>query len=131
MPDRDTPALPPPSGRSATVLLVDVDPALTELLAEWLAPHGIGVQHERDAVPGARYDLLVVDIPFPRQDGAQRLGRLVQEHSDTPIIAISAAFFPGVVCRGALCCRLGIAGALPKPVPRAQFLSIVQRLLQR
>lgn len=131
MPDRDTLARPAPPGRSATVLLVDVDPALTELLAEWLAPRGIGVQQECDAVPGARYDLLIVDIPFPRQDGAQRLGRVVQEHPDIPIIAISAAFFPGVVCRGAMCCTLGIAGALPKPVPRAEFLSIVQRLLQR
>ena len=131
MPNREAPADPAPPGRSGTVLVVDVDAALAGLLAEWLAPDGIAVQGDHGAVPGARYDLLIVDIPFPRQDGAQRIARVVQEHPDTPVIAISGAFFPGVVCCGAMACTLGGAGVLPKPVPRADFLGIVQRLLQR
>ncbi len=131
MPDRDTPAPSTPAGRPATVLLVDVDAALTGLVAEWLAPLGIEVQEERDARPGARYDLLIVDLPFPRQDAARRVARVVQEHPDTPVIAVSAAFFPSVTCRGAMACTMGVVGVLPKPVPRADLLNIVQRLLQR
>lgn len=131
MPNRDTPAPATPPGRSATVLLVDVDAALTGLVAEWLASLGIEAREERDAVPGARYDLLIVDIPFPRRDGAQRIARVVQEHPDTPVIAISAAFFRGVVCCGMITGKLGVAGVLPKPVPRADFLDLVQRLLRR
>jgi CheY-like chemotaxis protein len=113
------------------VLVVDVDAALTGLLAEWLAPLGVEVREERDAVPGARYDLLIVDLPFPRQDAARRVERVMHEHPDTPIIAVSAAFFSNVVCCGAMACTLGVVGVLPKPVPREDLLSIVQRLLHR
>lgn len=131
MPNRETPAGLARPGPSATVLVVDVDTALTGVLAEWLAPDGIDMQAERDEVQGARYDLLIVDIAFPRRDGAARVARVVQEHPDIPIIAISAAFFPGLVCCGAMARTLGVAGVLPKPVPRADFLGVVQRLLKR
>ncbi len=131
MPHSDTPVRSPAADGGATVLLVDVDAMLTGLLREWLVPQGIAVRNERDAVPGARYDLLIVDLPFPRQDAARRVERVVHEHPDTPIIALSAAFFPSVSCCGAMACTLGVVGVLPKPVPRADLLNLVQRLLHR
>ena len=123
---RSTP--PRPSG---TVLLVDVDAALSGLLAEWLAADGIEVRSNHEAIPAAPCNLLIVDVAFPRQHGKQRVARVAQSHPDTPIIAIPSAFLPGVACRAKIASALGVAAVLPMPMRREELQSLVQRLLRR
>ena len=113
------------------VLVADADCALFGLLEEWFAASGwqlAGACGPGDAsVDG--YDLIVVDVPFPRQ-GAAMLKALATEHPGTPIIALSSNFFPGVESTGAVARELGVAAVLPKPVTRAALMAVAQRALK-
>ncbi len=113
------------------VLVVDADPALAGLLDEWLAALGVSVDHESVAGAGSqqRYDLAIIDLPFPRQGGAERMARIAREHPDMPIIAVSAAFFPGIPPRGAVARELGVALVLPKPLSQRALFGAVGPLL--
>ena len=111
------------------ILVADADCALYGLLEEWLA--GTGYELAGACAPGEPdrdgYDLIVVDVPFPRAD-VDVLKMLRQEHPGTPIIALSSSFFPGVERTGAVARDLGVAAVLPKPLTREALLGAAQRL---
>jgi CheY-like chemotaxis protein len=113
------------------VLLFDADPALQGLLEEWLAAHGCSVEAAQSGAHCRRhgFDLIVVDIPSPRQGGTAGLKAIAEAHPRTPILALSSSFFPGVDATGAVARALGVAGVLPKPVARAGLLDALRRLL--
>lgn len=113
------------------VLLLDADPALQCLLGEWLAAHGCSVEAAQSGAHCGRdgFDLIVVDIPSPRQGGTEGLKAIAAAHPRTPILALSSSFFPGVGTTGAVARALGVAGVLAKPVTRAGLLDAVRRLL--
>lgn len=118
---------------AARVLLVDIEPALAGLLAEWLQQAGIGVQAAHGAQANAlpcRADLLVIDIPFPRQGPTPRLQALALAWPGTPILALSATFFAGVAARGDVARQLGVAAVLATPVSRDDWVAAVRRLLE-
>jgi CheY-like chemotaxis protein len=112
-------------GARPRAMVVDADEALHGLIEAWLAERGVGVARE---APG-RYDLIVVDLPFPRQGRGGRLARLQREHPGTPIVAMSSNFLPGIEAAGAVAQYLGVARVLPKPVTRDMLLAAVNRLL--
>ena len=118
---------------AARALVVDADRVLVDLLHEWLGTLGVEVIHEDVARSGGagNYDIAIVDVPFPRQDGALRIASIMKEHPSTPILAVSAAFFSCVASGGALARELGVACVLPKPLTREALLGAVRRLLQR
>jgi CheY-like chemotaxis protein len=122
-------ARPPPR-----VLLVDLEPALAGLLAEWLHQAGIEARAARgasaDALP-SRAELLVIDIPYPRQGPPPRLQALALAWPGTPILALSATFLAGVAARGEVARQLGVAAVLATPLSRADWLAAVRRLLER
>jgi CheY-like chemotaxis protein len=122
-------AWPPPC-----VLLVDIEPALAGLLAEWLHRAGIQACAARgtsaDTLP-RRAELLVTDIPFPRQGPSPRLQALALAWPGTPILALSPTFFAGVAAGGEVACTLGVAAVLATPVSREDWLAAVRRLLER
>jgi CheY-like chemotaxis protein len=107
------------------VLLIDVEPGLAALLQEWLAEAGCRVVTDCDEAP----DLVFVDIPFPRQRGAERIRDIAARHPRLPLVALSSSFFAGIDSQGAVAQALGVAGVLPKPVPRAALSATLQRLL--
>ena len=109
------------------VLLVDADPALQGLLEEWLAALGCTVETAHCGRDG--FDLIVVDLPSPRQGGTAGLKAVAEAHPRTPILALSSSFFPGVDTTGAVARALGVAGVLAKPVTRAGLLDALRRLL--
>jgi DNA-binding response OmpR family regulator len=115
------------------VLVVDADPALLALLDEWLADHGCEVVHERRGDDAAQddFDLVVVDIPFPRNGGSDVLKRVAHGNPGAPILALSSSFFAGIESTGAIARTLGVASVLPKPVTRAALIDAVDRLLPR
>ena len=119
--------------RAPRALVVDADRVLADLLDEWLGPLGIEVIHECGGGPGSgeNYDMAIVDVPFPRQDGAMRIASVVKAHPATPILAVSAAFFSCIASCGAVARELGVACVLPKPLAREALLDAVRRLLQR
>jgi len=128
-----TPATEAAAGLRPRVLVVDADPALAALLVEWLEEYGCVVDSEpaADEVPRARFDLLVVDVPFARHEGLARLRRVALRHPETPIVALSSSFFAGVDCTGVVARSLGAASVLPKPLAREALIAAVRRLLPR
>jgi CheY-like chemotaxis protein len=102
------------------VLLVDADPALAQLLEEWLSREGCVVVQERP-------DLVVVDLPFPRERGAEVIERLARAHRGTPIIALSSNFFAGIESSGAVARSLGVACVLAKPLTREALLDALRQ----
>lgn len=111
----------------ARVLLLDIDPAMADLFEEWLA--GDGLQMLRRADAGERIALILIDLPFPREDGAARLRRLAQAWPGVPVLVLSSTFFAGVSAQGAVARQLGVAAVLPAPVARDTLRSAVSELL--
>jgi len=113
------------------ILVADADCALYGLLEEWLAGTGCVLAGacgpDQDAHDG--YDLILADVPFPRQDAAM-LKALALQHPGTPIIALSSNFFPGVESTGAVARDLGVAAVLPKPLTRDALLAAARRVLK-
>ena len=112
------------------VMLVDVEPALSAMVAEWLEPCGWRVTATSgDEAPGHPADLLIVDVPFPRQEriARQRFGAV---HAATPIVVMSSTFFAGVASNGAVARQLGVAGVLAKPLQRDCLVAAVGQALQ-
>lgn len=123
-PPTDAPAGAPP----LRALVVDADPALRGLLAEWLRAQGFIVCDE--AGSSRAYDLIVVDVPFPRRGLPPLVQRISSEHPHTPLLALSANFLPGVESGGAVARALGVAAVLPKPVTRNALANAVHKLLR-
>ena len=79
------------------ILVAEADCTLFALLKEWLATCGCvlaGACQPDKAQDG--YDVIVVDIPNPRQGGLDVLKDLARDHPGTPIVALSGNLLPGV-----------------------------------
>ena len=110
------------------ILVAEADCAFVGLLKEWLAALG-RVLGRADEAP-SRYDVIVVDRPFPRDEGADRVNALAREHPGTPIVALSANVLPGVEPCGRVARELGVACVLPKPVTREALMAEVCKVVR-
>jgi CheY-like chemotaxis protein len=122
----------PQEGASSTwrrVLLLDIEPAMAALLTEWLAADGLAADHD-DALPEPPAALIVIDLPFPRQTGRERLAALQRDWLGVPVIVLSPTLLPGVPPQGEVARTLGVAAVLPSPVSREALRAAVAHLLQ-
>lgn len=122
-----------PRSGAPRLLLVDMERALLGLLEEWLLDHGCDVVADCDDCPSYEgpFDLVLVDIPFPRRGGPDVLRRLAARYPGTPIFVLSSNFFGGVESTGAVARSLGAACVLPKPLTRACLIAAVEDWLRR
>src|SRR5262245_62173624 len=105
-------------------LVMDADPAMAGLLAEWLEAQGFCVF---EAIPDGHCDLSVADVPQPRLGAPDFLRQAARRHPGTPILALSSHFLRGA--DAAVAQALGVAAVLPKPVTRDALAATVKKLV--
>lgn len=119
-----------------TILIVDDDPLMRELLAETvgdLADVRLLAESGRQAlalIRTTRVDLVISDVFMPGEDGIGFINRLKALHLDPgpPVILISGSATPGFDPLG-LGRKLGAAAVFPKPIDHAALLAEARRLL--
>jgi two-component system response regulator MprA len=92
--------------QSATVLVVDDEPAIREVITTLLEDEGYLVRHAKDGlealetIAGDEIDLIVSDVVMPRLDGASLVRKLRGRGHDMPVVLMSAVYadvdLPGV-----------------------------------
>jgi CheY-like chemotaxis protein len=117
---------------SRRVRLVDADETWRDLLGQWLGSLGCTVLPEpvNGGEPPAA-DLVIVDVPFPRQGGVDLVRRIASQHPATPILALSTNFFSGIECCGPVARALGVDCVLPKPATREALATAVRLVFAR
>lgn len=98
------------------------------LLVEWLSAEGYSVRasvsgdlHAQDKV-----DLVIVDVYMPRHEGAKTLHAVKSAHPETPLIAISGQFRPGLAGSSTAAEALGVQQVIAKPFSRRDLLAAVE-----
>jgi CheY-like chemotaxis protein len=117
------------------VLVIEDDPVLRDLLADWLlgagyrvdlaAEGGAGIANARARRPA----LVVTDIHMPGVDGATVIAEVGRLYPEVPIIAISAHFHSGLGLTPEAATALGAARALAKPFKRKDVVGAVMELV--
>ncbi len=78
------------------ILLVDDDPAVTELVRRVLGGAGFGITVARTATGGVQAartsdpDLILLDLLLPDDNGDDMIGQLLTNQPETPIVVLSA-----------------------------------------
>lgn len=116
-----------------TILIIDDDKELTELLNEFLSEHKYKtlIFHNPleaiDALNKKEPDLILLDIMMPEMDGFQVL-RKIRETMDLPIIMLTAK---GEVSDKVVGLELGADDYLAKPFEPRELLARIQSILRR
>ncbi len=116
----------------ADILVVDDEPLLREIMAEWLGSEGYQVRTAQDGIEALqileqnRVDLIVTDIRMPRMDGVALLKKLKEA---------AAEFIPAIVVTGFAdlgrreAYDLGAGALIAKPFTDEDLVSAVKRIL--
>lgn len=118
---------------SARILVVDDDPALRNLLTDYLAASGFVVDTAGDGVEMHRQlaavapDAIVLDLMMPGEDGLS-LARGLRKTSDIPILMLSAR---GEEIDRVVGLEVGADDYLAKPFSPRELLARLRALLRR
>jgi response regulator RpfG family c-di-GMP phosphodiesterase len=111
-----------------SVLIVDDEPAVRDLMSRWVSSLGLRPQTAANAdealasLRSRHYDLAVIDVMMPGRDGLWLAGELRRDHPQTAVIVATAcAELPDADA------RTPIADCLVKPFPRERFALAVDR----
>jgi DNA-binding response OmpR family regulator len=116
-----------------TILIIDDDTKLCELLDEYLARFGFDVASAHDSDAGlARIqkvspDLVVLDVMIPKVDGFEVL-REIRKSSKVPVIMLTAR---GELSDKVVGLELGADDYLPKPFEPRELVARIQTVLRR
>jgi len=116
-----------------TILIIDDDTEMTDLLNEFLTNHKYKVQINHsplkalDYLQKAAVDLVLLDIMMPEMDGLNVL-RKIREHSEVPIMMLTAK---GDVADRVVGLELGADDYLSKPFEPQELIARVQSILRR
>jgi signal transduction histidine kinase/DNA-binding response OmpR family regulator len=117
------------NGSGLTVLVVDDDPTVHDLLAATLAKEGYRVLHARDGADALDIlrktppDIVTLDVMMPKVDGWSVLGAMKSDPAldHIPVIMIT------IVDDRNLGYSLGASEFMTKPIDRSRLLSLVRR----
>lgn len=118
---------------AACVLVVDDDPAIREMLRDYLGAEGYRVAVAADGeamrreIEQATPDLVLLDLKLPREDGLS-LARFLRERYDVGIIMVTGA--GGVVDR-IVGLEVGADDYVAKPFDPRELLARIKSVLRR
>lgn len=124
-------------GESAAVLVVDDDPDIRDLLADYLRQHGFRVETAADGesmfarLTGSAFDLVVLDIMMPGEDGLSLCRRLrggSGGQAAVPVIFLTAL---GEATDRVVGLELGADDYVVKPFQPRELLARVRAVLRR
>lgn len=124
------------TNKETTILLVDDEPDLLEMLSYSLEKEGLRVITAQDGVEGLerakkeRPNLIVLDIMMPNMDGIEMCERLREEANLrlTPVVMLTAKAAERDEILGL---EAGADDYLPKPISPRLFVSRVKAMLRR
>lgn len=117
----------------ASILLIDDDQNLSDLLGEYLRGQGHTIHTAADGQKGLRVffdhkpDLVILDVTMPLKDGWETLKR-IREMSQAPVIMLTARSEESDILRGF---SLGADDYVSKPFSFAQLGARVRAVLAR
>lgn len=118
---------------TAKILIVDDDPKICDLVKDFLQNHNYHVTTAHDGkqmqklLNKTAFDLIVLDIMMPGEDGI-KLCRQLRENHSTPIIMLSAL---GEETDRIVGLEMGADDYLPKPFSSRELLAKIRALLRR
>ena len=121
------------SAAQPSVLVVDDDPGVLDVVAFTLRREGFDVDEERDgrtALDAARardYDIVILDVMLPEVSGTE-VCRALRAESDVPIVMLTARDAERDRVLGL---ELGADDYVTKPFSSAELLSRVRAILRR
>jgi two-component system response regulator CpxR len=117
-----------------SILLVDDDTELSEMLAEYLQPEGLSVTTVSTGTQGLRhaqqqdYDLIILDVMLPGLSGFDVLRQLRESGSRTPVLMLTAR---GDDVDRIVGLEMGADDYLSKPFNPRELLARVKAVLRR
>jgi len=118
----------------ARVLLVDDEPRIVSFVSRALSAEGWQVDSALDGIRGlelarsGRYELVVLDLLLPGQDGVSVLQDLMESRPDQRVLVLSALSDVNSKVR---CLQLGASDYLPKPFSLAELLARVRARMRQ
>ncbi len=115
------------------ILVIDDDPGLTSLLAEYLGARGLSVATAPDGEQGLTalraggVDLVILDVMMPGKDGFE-ICREIRAESSVPVIMLTAR---GDELDRIIGLELGADDYLPKPFNPRELLARIKAVLRR
>ena len=118
----------------ARLLIVDDDPGIRDVVSEFLSRHGYQVDTAADgkemevALGRAAYDLIVLDVMMPGEDGLAICRRISAQPGGPAIIMMSAM---GEETDRIVGLELGADDYVPKPCNPRELLARIRAVLRR
>ena len=118
----------------ATVLVVDDDPIVREVLSSYLLRAGLAVDEAGDGEAAIRSfeaghpDLVVLDLTLPRLDGLEVFRRMRAVRGDLPVVMLTAR---GEESDRVLGLEVGADDYITKPFSNRELVLRVQSILRR
>ncbi len=115
------------------LVLIDDDVELVSMLKEYLQQEGFEVTVGHDGITAEQYvlagkfDLMILDVMMPLQDGIQTLGN-IRKHSNIPVIMLTAKGDNNDKITGL---ELGADDYVPKPCTPRELVARVRAILRR
>lgn len=117
-----------------TILLIDDDQALSELLCEYLSAEGMTIEAAFTGSDGLsmanhkQYDLIILDVMLPGMNGIEVLKKMRQDNINTPTLMLTAK---GDDVDRILGLELGADDYVPKPCNPRELLARINAILRR
>jgi DNA-binding response OmpR family regulator len=123
------------SEHDKTVLVVDDDPGIRDMVRDWLAPSGYNLLYAKSGKEGTkifrrqRVDLVLLDVFMPDRDGIEVLMELKRIATSPKVVMMSGGGVMKLEQVLKLAGKLGATDTLPKPFTPAELTETVHRLI--